>query len=96
MTGLAPRKISDLEWDETLLPAGTLYRCNPTGVLYIQVLKRMTGLCFDKTSFSTILRNSISRRQWEACDFSVLDYPDLTLEEAVDLIQKKAETCRHI
>lgn len=87
--------VKDLEWKEEK-------RCDREDTLYIAhtdlgritVLDRITGWGGGLRDIETGYKDKDGRFWLASCAFDIRRFPELSLDEAVELIKKEANTCR--
>jgi len=87
------KKISDIQFNSKKMmnSEDTLYFHDEEGFGKITILDRMTG--FGWRDVETGYTDA-DRKFWLASgDFSIKNYPKLTIKEAIELIKSRANTC---
>lgn len=87
-------KVSELEFKKTKQAESDTLFTAYTEYGRITVLDRMTGWGDGRRDTETGFRDKIHELFWLASGmFDIRDYPELELEDAIDLIKKHANTC---
>jgi len=85
--------VKELAWEvESMMDReDTMYRAHAPEIGRFTVLDRMTG--FGHRDIETGFKD-LNGKFWLASgDFDVRDHPDLTFQEAADLVKKNANNC---